>query len=105
LSHLLHLALFHPGGCRSGEVSHPSHLQPELAASPGRKSVRLFVSGFIFLLEALNPSIFQQPAEGPVKRAGAEGYAAMADAPDVLKKRVSVPRLIRQAGQNQENGF
>ncbi len=63
----------------------------------------MLVPRCIFLLEALDPFIIEEPTNCAVERSGAEADAAVAESFDIFHEGVSVPRLAREAGENQED--
>jgi hypothetical protein len=65
--------------------------------------IGLFLPGGIVLLETLDPTILQEPAEGSVESSRAQPNAAAAEGFDVLHQAVPVARFFGQAQQDQQN--
>ena len=70
-----------------------------------RESVRLLVSRRIILIERLDESVFDEPSNRPVERAGAQSHTAAAEVLDIFDEGVAVARFVCEAGEYQQNGL
>ena len=75
----------------------------QLPAARRRQPIGLLLARGVFLLEALDPAVLEQPPQRAKQRAGAHADAAAAQYLDVLDQRVAVAGMIGQAGENQQD--
>jgi hypothetical protein len=80
---------------------HAIQLSLQLLPSGGGQPIGLFLSGRVFLFEALDPHLFQESAESPVERSGAQPDSSVAESVDVPEEGISVARFIGQAHEDQ----
>jgi hypothetical protein len=71
-------------------MAEPDDLNVKLRAAPGGQAIGLLFPRCIFLLEALDPSIVEEPANCPVKRAGAELNASIAKFLHVFEESIAM---------------
>src|SRR5580704_10764876 len=87
------------------KVLHPAYFELEVPASLGRQAISLAATRVFLLFVALNPVAIEQAAQRAIESAGAQHDASVAHLLDVLENGVAMPRLPRQAEQNEQDGF
>src|SRR5712671_5803671 len=98
----LNLARLQPR-CGARQLLHARQFSRQTPAPFGRQAVGLLLSGGVGLVEAFDPAVLEEPAKRAVEGPRANADAAAAERLDVLDERVSVSRLPREAGEDQED--
>ncbi len=89
----------------AGQLFHARQLPPQLGAPRRGQTIGLLVAGRVVLLKTLDPAVFEKPAESAIERAGTQADAAAAEGFDILHQSVAMARLVREADEDQGDGF
>ena len=71
-------------------MAKPDDLSVKLRATPSGQAIGLLFPRCILLLKALDPSIVEEPANGPVKRTGTELNASIAQFLHVFEESIAM---------------
>ena len=103
--HRSYLLSRRPQAGHACELFHAADFGLKRAAAKPGETIRLSPARTLVFFETLDPAIIEQAAQSTIEGASAEHDAAGADLLDILKDRIAVTRMLREAEQNQENGF
>src|SRR5689334_6605985 len=90
---------------KPSQFLHACHFLLEQPPSSCRQAISLPPPRGVLLLVALNPIVFEHPAQRSVQRSGTEPDPALAHLLDILQDGVAMTRLRRQAKKNEQNRF
>jgi hypothetical protein len=71
-------------------MAEPDDLSIELRAASGSQAISLLFPRRILLVEALDPSIVEEPVDCPVKRPGTELHTSIAKFLDVFEESITM---------------
>jgi hypothetical protein len=86
-------------------VAHAIDLRLQVVAAFCSEPVAPFMARRVIVLKTLDPSLCEQALQRAIERSGTEHDTTAAHVLDVFQDRVPMPGLLREAQQDEKNGF